>query len=188
MNLEDRQPGPSLFDHVARALRGWLARRGQTKRSPPVAIGALLNAGTRHVLWPSALLATIPIATFLGAHMLAAANDAARLEVERRAAVKIAAVAAAREGARARAMLAPLMARPTVAETIERLAQALPADARINALSRDGKGAIGAEIDCADPDALRLALQGDPLLGTFRMIGQTDADDGVRVTLKADAS
>ena len=96
-------------------------------------------------------------------------------------------MAVAADAAATRSIAAPLLIRPTVSGLAERLARALPPDARLRQLAVEADGTIGMQIDSDDPDALRAALRGEPLLGSLRMTGQEPADNGVRVTLRSRA-
>ena len=162
-------PTPSLAGRLAVALRS-LREARPARRWPSYRVSALL-------------LAAIPLLTAIGAEGLAIAKDAGNRVVMRVAADRLSAHRAAIEAAAARMRIAPALTRPTASGLAERLAAFLPPGDRVRLLAIDDKGAISAEIECADPDALRAALAADPLGRRLRMTGQSPAADGVRIVL-----
>lgn len=132
------------------------------------------------------LLATIPLSTAVGAHVLAAAIDRANAGIAAEGDPRLAAEARAAEMARARPVIGRLLEQRPISEIVARLAAVLPTGARIHTLSRDADGNVTVAVDLIDPDALRPALARDPLLATFRQIAQGKADtNGVRLSLRS---
>lgn len=133
------------------------------------------------------LLVSIPISTALGALLLAAVNERRADLIDKKNRGRITAALEAAEIARARPEIARLIGRMTMSEVVERLARALPADARLHALSRERDGGLVMEVDVIDPDGLRPALASDPLFAGLREIGQQSAaGNGLRVTLRTE--
>lgn len=129
----------------------------------------------------AALIALGPLVTIVGAGVLerSAAADAARLTAQ--AAPRSKAQArerAAREALRAAARDAG------VAVWLDRVAAAIPADARVARMAKAADGAIELEITAPDPDLLRGALRRDPALAGFRETGQRRAGAMIAVTLR----
>jgi len=165
---------PSLLDRLL------AARRPRGTRGWPWRLPETVTIDLRAVLLP---LLLIPALAGLGASWLAARDTATSATLAQRAAPLI---AEARRADAARPRAAALLREPTVSEIVERLARALPADARLHALAREPDGALVAEIDVIDPDALRPALSADALLATLDEVAQQSvADRGIRVTLRA---
>lgn len=177
MKMPDPAPSPpSLATQIGRALRSRFGVPRASRRRPRGYGPAL------------ALLAAIPPLTALAAEASAALREGRNRRLEHAAAPRLTALRDARRAAAIRRRLAPLLTRPTLSDMMDRLAAALPGDARLDLVSLDADGAIEARIDCNDPDALRAALRGAPLLAPLRMVGQEPADDGVRVVLRSAAS
>lgn len=176
MTTPEPAPSPSLAARIGRAV-------GSRLGMPPA-----LRWRPRGYLPALAMLAAIPPLTTLGATALAALQEGRNRHLEQAAAPRLIALHDARLALAMRRRLAPLLTRPTLSGMIDRLAAVLPPDARLDLLALDANGAIEARIDCNDPDALRLALRGDPLLATLRMVGQEPAENGMRVVLRSAAS
>jgi len=126
--------------------------------------------------------------TTLGAKAATAVVDWQRAQLAATAGSQLRASAAWHERAAEATVVAPLLARQTVSEIMERFAQALPPGAHLNSITVRADSALLAEVDIADPDLLGSALSSDPLLRRLRTIGQSTAPEGVRVTLRADPS
>lgn len=93
-------------------------------------------------------------------------------------------LARARAVAGTRAAWAPLLDRPTLGSTLERLATTLPPEDRLSRVSSDPDGTLEVAILTADPDALRDALRREPVLAQLRAAGQQRDEAVMRVTLR----
>lgn len=127
------------------------------------------------------MIAAGPIATILGAGLLA---RGARAEVQRLHAEVDPTIAAAAAVARDRTQLAMLLRRPTLSAMIEALARALPTDATLLRAERDRRGLLELDISTPDPDQLRAALHHEPMLANLRDIGQRQGAAAMVVSLK----
>lgn len=138
---------------------------GPGRRGVAIAVAVILAAAP----WP-----TIAAARWLAARAQAEAerlttSDAARATAEAEA---------------GRDTLRTLAARGGIAGAIGPLARALPADARLLAVGRDGPGgATTAEVETPDPDRLRAALRRLPATAAYRDTGQRAAPGGMVVTI-----
>lgn len=170
--------GGTLAARVAAAAREHLAGLRTRLAAPRLS----LPPGRRE-WWIAGAVAVLlilgPLATIVGANILAsrARTEAARLDAT--AAPRVAARAA---GERDRAELATLLRRPTVGATIEAIAQALPPEAALLGASRNRDGLIEIEVRTPDPDKLRAALRRQPSLGGLRDAGQRQSDASMIVT------
>ena len=167
-------PPSSLIDRLVRRT----ARVAQVR--PKLAV-----ADIRLALALAGLIALGPLLTIVGAHMLRtgveADNRALASQLRTRNAPQAARGAAA-------AVLRDATRQPALAATLDRLARALPDDARLVSAVRDADGALLFEISASDPDLLRGALRRDSLLGTLRERGQRRTQDArVVVTLRTRA-
>lgn len=166
--------GPSLFDSLGERLAsaGWRLPRWRP-------------AWPRDIWWPVLLiLATIPISTALGAWTIAGFTHWRAYSLSHHAAPALAAYARTAAIERARPQVEAVMAVPSLTSLVARLSAALPADAGLGGMMLDEAGALTIEVETADPDRLRTALAGDPLLGSLRETGQTRTDGGtIRVVL-----
>lgn len=82
------------------------------------------------------------------------------------------------------AAFAAVAARPPLDAELDRIGAHLPPDTHLAEASRAPDGTLALAIDTTDPDLLRDALAGDPLLGRLRERGQERRDDGtMRVRL-----
>lgn len=129
----------------------------------------------------AALIALGPLATIAGAGLLerSARAEAATLTVQ--AAPRLKAEARARE---ARAALRGAVRDAGIAVWLDRLAAAIPADARVARMGKAADGAIEIEITAPDPDLLRAAMRRDPALAGFRETGQRRAGAMIAVKLR----
>lgn len=164
-------PRDSLTDRVARRA----ARAGRSR--PTLAVPDI-----RLALALAGVLALGPLLTIVGAHALRAGVEADNRALESKLRTDTA-PQAARDAAAA--SLRDAVRQPALAATLDRLARALPDDARLVSAGRDPDGRIQAEISVSDPDLLRGALRRDPLLATMRERGQRRTQDArVVVTLR----
>lgn len=152
-------PAPSLADRLSAAAR---------------AVSMKTDGSARTIGWMLALMLPLgPLATWVGAAWLAD-----RTEATIRAEAASPAALSADRAAAERRMLARL-AGGGFAPVIERVAGALPADARLVAVevARDGEGGLlTAEVATAEPDRLRAALARSALRTTGERQG-----DGVLI-------
>lgn len=167
-------PHSSLTDRLVR-------RTARAARARPT----LAVADIRLALALAGLVALGPLLTIVGAHMLragvAADNRTLANQVRTRDAPQAARAAAA-------AVLRDATRQPALAATLDRLARALPDDARLVSAVRESDGRLVIEISASDPDLLRGALRRDSLLASLRESGQRRTQDArVVVTLRTRA-
>ena len=165
----------SLADRMAQRLA---AREPRAPRPEGVRVDWRLAASL------AALIALGPLVTIVGAGLLErnARAEAARLGAQ--AAPRLKVEAQARD---ARTALRGAVRDAGVAVWLDRLAAAIPADARVARMARAADGAIEIEITAPDPDLLRTALRRDPALTGFRETGQRRAGAMIAVTLRRSA-
>lgn len=131
-----------------------------------------------------ALIALGPLATIMGAGVLARSARGEAAAVQAQIAPRLAARRAARD---ARDGLRRLVQVPPAAVWIDRMAAALPADARIARIARGPDGAIELDVTTPDPDAARRALRRARDLAGFREVGQRRAGAVMLVTYRRPA-
>ena len=165
----------SLADRMAQRFAAW------TPRAPRPA-GDRVN--WRLAVALAALIALGPLATIVGAGLIERAARAEAVRLSAQAAPRIKAETQARE---ARAALRSAVRDAGVAVWLDRLAAAIPADARLARMGKAADGAIEIEITAPDPDLLRTALRRDPALTGFRETGQRRAGAMIAVTLRRSA-
>lgn len=165
----------SLADRMAQRLA---AREPRAPRPAGGPVDWRLAAGL------AALIALGPLATIVGAGAIdrSARAEAARLTAQ--AAPRLKAEVRARE---ARAILRKAARDTGLAGWLDRLAVAIPADARVARIGKATDGAMEIEITAPDPDLLRAALRRDPALAGFRETGQRRAGAMIAVTLRRKA-
>lgn len=166
---EERQ---SLADRMAQRFAAGAAR-------PPLAVAGPVN--WRFAAALAGVIALAPLTTILGAGLLerGARAEAARLRAQ--AAPRLATEAraeAARDALRSAARDAGIPA------WLDRVAAAIPADARVARMARAADGAMELDISTPDPDLLRGALRRDRALAGFRETGQRRAGAMILVTLR----
>ena len=169
--------GPSLLDGV----RDWRIPRWRLWRAIPV-LG--LEIPRRPATIALCLLASIPLLVAIGAWSLAAVagGEARQLEA---ASTPTGRTDQPYLSSIARRELAAALSRPTIGDIVRRLSAVLPQNASLVRAASDTKGILTIEIDTPDPDRLRLAISGDPLLGTLSEAGQKRTEDGaIRVSLR----
>lgn len=169
METPDRNSGDSLADRMAQRF---------TARAPRPEGGRVdwrLAAGL------TALIALGPLVTTMGAGMLERSAQAEANALTVQAAPRLKAEAQARD---ARTTLRGAVRDAGVAVWLDRLAAAIPADARVARMGKAADGAIEIEITAPDPDLLRAAMRRDPALAGFREIGQRRAGAMIAVTLR----
>ncbi|SOB86566.1 hypothetical protein SAMN06297144_1672 [Sphingomonas guangdongensis] len=149
-------PAASLVERLATRLRGGDWR-----------VGAAIAAA----------IALVPAGVVAGATLAAIAQED-----------RTAARARAEAGGLARAAeqqrLARVLARPGIGATLEALARALPAEARLRRVARQGDGRLRVEVMTADPDRLRAALRREGATAALRDAGQQGGPGGLLVTLE----
>jgi hypothetical protein len=169
-----RQTAESRVGHS----KGGTARPPTTKQSDRRQTRAIL-------IIIACLVGSIPLTIAIGAWVLHLTeerrSDALRRTLEPRLPLE----RAAESIERARPSFARLVERATLSDVVERLARSLPAEAKVHAMGRDQAGILTIEIDTADPDLLRPAIERDPVLRDLDEVGQTrSGDHGLRVTLR----
>jgi len=164
--------GDSLAGRLGAALRARLAVR-------PVVQGVARDWWIAGAL--AALLAAGPVATIIGANMLA---GSARAEVEGLRGEAAPRVAADRALAKDRAGLVALLRRPSLGATVEALARALPPEAALVRIERNPAGLLEVDITAPDPDKLRAALHREPALVRLRDAGQQRGELTMTVSLR----
>ncbi|WP_066656408.1 MULTISPECIES: hypothetical protein [unclassified Sphingomonas] len=157
-------PTDSLTDRLIRRTMRATRTRPKLAFVPDIRL-ALALAG---------LVALGPLLTIVGAKGLRAGVEAENKVLEAQLRTRTA-PQAARDAAAAE--LRDAVRRPALVATLERLARALPDDARLVSAERDASGALKAEIATNDPDLLRGALRVDPLLAALREVGQRRTPD-----------
>ncbi|MGV3457586.1 hypothetical protein [Sphingomonas sp.] len=167
-------PRDSLTDRLIRRT----ARAAQARPS-------LAMPDIRVALALAGLVALGPLLTIVGASLLRAGVAAETRGIEQQVRARHA-PQAAREAAAA--VLRDAVRQPALVATLERLARALPDDARLVSAAREPNGQLQVEISASDPDLLRGALRRDPLLVALRESGQRRTPDArVVVTLRTRA-
>lgn len=163
-------------DSLAERMAQRFAAQGQqAEPRPPAPVDWRLAAAL------AALIALGPLATIVGAAAIerGARAEAARLTAQAAPRLK----AEAREQA-ARGALRGAARDAGVAVWLDRVAAAIPADARVARMAREADGALELEISTPDPDLLRGALRRDPALAGFRETGQQRAGAMIAVRLR----
>lgn len=85
-----------------------------------------------------------------------------------------------------RTAMAAIMEVEPITSTLGRLANRLPAQVRLGALSRDRSGRLSVEVALSDPDLVENLFAGDPALGPLRPSRQwSDESGGLRVLMTA---
>jgi len=167
-------PRDSLTDRLIRRS----ARAAQAR--PSLAVSDM-----RVALALTGLVALGPLLTIVGANLLRAGVVAETRVIEQQVRARHA-PQAARDAAAA--ALRDAVRQPALVATLDRLARALPDDARLVSAAREPNGQLQVEISASDPDLLRGALRRDPLLAILRESGQRRTQDArVVVTLRTRA-
>lgn len=162
----------SLADRMAQRLA---AREPRAPRPANGPVDWRLAAGL------AALIALGPLATIVGAGLIEhnARTEAARLNAQMAPRLK----AEARVRA-ARDMLRNATRDAGAAVWLDRVAAAIPGDARVARMGKAADGSMEIEVTAPDPDVLRAALRRDPALAGFRETGQRRAGAMIAVTLR----
>lgn len=127
------------------------------------------------------MIALAPLATILGANLLQARAQAETARLTTQAAPRVKAAAQAQA---AREALREATREQSVAVWLDRVAAAIPADARVARMAKAADGTLELEVSTPDPDLLRGALRRDPALAGFRETGQRRAGAMIAVTLR----
>ncbi|MES2445510.1 MAG: hypothetical protein V4574_22005 [Pseudomonadota bacterium] len=127
------------------------------------------------------LIAAGPVATIVGAKLLAANAQAEVQRLREQAAPR---VAAERATVGERAELVALLRRPGAGATLEALARALPPEASLARVERGPAGLLAVDITAPDPDRLRAALRREPVLARLRDAGQQRGELVMTVSLR----
>jgi hypothetical protein len=177
--VENVPQGRSLVAGLHAAIRDRLGRRsapaGDPPRSSPV--------GRRLALAVALLIAAGPLATLVGAELLARQARSATAALDARLAPRM---AAERDAEQARAAMRAMVAQPTLGATLDAVARALPADAAVVRAERGPDGALELEVSALDPDQLRPALRVLPGIGTFRNVGQRQNGAAMIVSFRSE--
>lgn len=159
-----------------RAMRARMAApRAAVASAPPVKRGRWVAGGV------AALIALGPVATIVGADLIASGARAEARKLEAKAAPRI---AAAKAAASDRETLAGVLRRPTLGLVIEALARTLPPEAALVRAERGRDGLLEVEVNTPDPDKLRAALRREPALSALRDTGQRQGDVAMVVAFK----
>lgn len=133
----------------------------------------------------AALLLGIAAAGWIGAHLLMR-EQSPLAAPDPNADVRRADALEERRAALGRPETARLFARPTISDIGERLALALPRGAALSSMAVNDEGALAVEVELPDPEKLRAAFAGDPILRRLRQVSQMN-EGGPRVRLFAPA-
>lgn len=167
-------PARSLLDRLGAAGR---ARLAALRARPAEAVPAgewRLAAGL------AALIAAGPLATLVGAELLAAHVRAEVREMRRQRPLMFEVDAATQD----RITLHHLLNRPTLGATLEALARALPAEAVLARVEYSADNRLEADIAAPDPDTLRAALRREPALARLRETAQRRGDGTMLVSFR----
>jgi hypothetical protein len=129
----------------------------------------------------AALIAFGPLLTIVGGTLLEHEAKADTARIEARMEARTADIVADRK---ARSALRSAVREAPLAVWFDRLAVALPPEARLARMERRADGTIEAEILTPDPDLLRGALRRHPALAGFREAAQRRADGMILVTVR----
>lgn len=162
---------PSLFDRAVDA-----ARRERVPTPAPAPRKPRPAIDRASLLLVIAILAT-PLLTWGGAAFLTIRARDEGAEIARRAAPQIARQA---EAQRAHVLLQQIWRLPTLGTTVEETARALPKDAALLWVERDGAGNLSMEVVAPDPDRVIAALPG--LRATAQ--ARAEGDGRMRITLE----
>lgn len=168
----DQTPPSSLATRLHEMVRGALARvpaiePGKRDWWIAGAVAALIAAG--------------PLATILGANLLAGGIGKDVQHLREQAAPR---AAAAQAAAKERAALVALLRQPGVGASLEALARALPADAALVRVERNAAGLLEVDLTAPDPDRLRAALHREPALARLRDTGQQQGELAMTISLR----
>lgn len=168
----DEAPPSSLAARLHEMVRGALARVPEIrphKRDWRIASGV------------AALIATGPLATIIGADLLAGGVGRQVQQLREQAAPR---AAAAQAAAKERAALVALLREPGVGASVEALARSLPADASLIRVERNPAGLLEVDLTAPDPDRLRAALHREPALARLRDTGQQQGETTMIISLR----
>src|SRR4051812_12840744 len=166
--------------------------------TPPSSLAARLHATVRDALarlpaiepgqrdwWiagaVAALIVAGPLATILGANLLAGGIGTEVAHLREQAAPR---AAAAQAAAKEHAELVALLRRPGLGASVEALARALPADASLVRVERNPAGLLEVDLTVPDPDRLRAALRREPALARLRDTGQQQGELAMTISLR----
>lgn len=181
-------PAASLASAMRGHLAAWAAGLGLRARR---GIGwARARAGDLRIGWHgdwrvaagiAALIAAGPLASWIGALVLA---EGLRGEIARLEPLAAPRMARAQAATAARAALSDTVRRVPMAIAVEAVARGLPEDSSLIGAARDGDGTVRIEVATPDPDGLRGALRRSPALAGLRDAGQRRGGTGMVVTLE----
>jgi len=172
MDTPDRDIGHSLAERMTQRLAA------RPSRAPGPLMHALdwWRAGAL-----AALIALGPLLTIVGAGLIERNAQAETARLTAKAAPRVKAEARERD---ARTALRAAARDAGAAVWMDRLAAAIPAEARVARIGKAADGTLEIEITAPDPDLLRAALRRDPALAGFRETGQRRAGAMIAVTLR----
>lgn len=135
----------------------------------------------RFALALGAALALAPLLAIVGAALATDRIQSQTAVLRAQAAPRLAARASERA---ARDALRDAVRAPTVATWLDRVAQVLPADARVSRMERSAQGRVELAVAAPDPDQLRGAMRRDAAMAGFREVGQRRAGAMILVTYR----
>lgn len=166
------EPRASLTDRLARG-----AMLSVRARSAPRA------CDVRIAMALTGAIALGPLLTIVGATLLRAEIETESRALDARLRARLAPESARADAA---AVLRDAVRYPAMTVTLDRLAGALPGEARIVSVARDARGGLMFEISTTDPDALRSVLRDQPAFAGVRETGQRRTPDArLVVTLRS---
>lgn len=174
--MSEQAPSESLTGRMAAKARAWaVAVRERPAGAPSQRRDWIVAAGV------AALLALGPVATIAGAKLLA---GNARTETRQLADQLAPRIAASEAAARERAELVALLRRPGVGAVADALARTLPPEAALVRIERNRDGLLEVDVSAPDPDRIRAALRGEPVLAGLRNTGQRRGDATMTVSFR----
>ncbi|NML05665.1 hypothetical protein [Sphingomonas sp. G-3-2-10] len=173
--MSDQQSGDSLTGRLAASVRGWEVAWRDRPAAPFEPRRWMVPAGV------ALLLAAGPLATIIGAKIIAGNARADAAQLDKKLAPRI---AAAKAAASDRAELIALLRRPGLGQVADALARALPPEASVQRIERNQAGLLEVEISTPDPDRIRAAIRREPALAGLRDAGQRQVDVMMVVTFR----
>jgi len=164
------EPPPIVIEGAAGSFE--LARGHDASRK------ALPQVERRAWLFAGLLVATIPVSTLAGGTLLRTINDDRAQMLQRDVAPKLAAERRARHAEDLRSALRPLVARPSVSETLDALAERLPPSVYVRSAGQGPDRTLSITIDTADLADVESSLAESPLFPGIALIDQTAGEDG----------
>ncbi|WP_313537975.1 hypothetical protein [Sphingomonas sp.] len=180
MTLDAGNRDPSLPPSLATRLAEWVQDR---RRARPADQHDTTHVGGPRWVTPALaiLIAAGPLATLLGATLLARAaeHETQRIEVS-----LVPHRNTAQRHEAAHAILSAAILRPGPAALLDGVATGLPPDAALVRAERGADGTLMLEVSVSDPDALRSALRRVPALAALRDVRQQEGEGRTLVLLR----